>query len=219
MLLFSVAFALELVLSADVPVDVAIVPGCPSESDGRLSTCQWRRVLWAHHLYAAGLARNFIVSGNAVQNPYVEAEALEAALVALGVPPERIHIEPMALHTDENIAYALTLADASGYRTFSVASDAGQASGACQMVREWSGHPCAPATLEFPWMRARLAMGVPVVRTSPVSEWMALGELEARIAAVTGRRKRPSSMWVYLGQTVVAAFGQSAPPPPPPATY
>ena len=32
-----------------LPVDVAIVPGCPSEADGTLSACQWRRAAWAAH--------------------------------------------------------------------------------------------------------------------------------------------------------------------------
>ena len=64
---------------AEVPpggVDVAIVPGCPTLPDGRLSDCQWRRAVWAHHLYEQGLARHFITSGGAAHTPHVEATAI-----------------------------------------------------------------------------------------------------------------------------------------------
>jgi hypothetical protein len=202
------------------PVDAAIVPGCPSLDDGHLSPCQWRRVLWAQHLWASGLTRSFIVSGNAVYNRYVEADALKAGLVALGVPADRIHLEPQALHTDENIAFSLHVADAQGFETLSVASDAIQTTGSCTMIRAWSGHTrgCIAAPMDYPLIRARLAQGLPEVRTEPIPEadWMPLDERERRIAEALHRPKRGPSLWVYLSKSILAPFGLAHPPPLPP---
>jgi hypothetical protein len=97
------------------PFDAVIVPGCPSEDDGSLSRCQMARALWAARLWDLGWARNFITSGAAVHSPYVEADALAAALAALGVPADHIYVEPNALHTDEIVYYSLRIARASSH--------------------------------------------------------------------------------------------------------
>src|SRR6185369_1401839 len=94
------------------PYDVVIIPGCPSEADGALSLCQLSRALWGALLWERGDTRAFITSGAAVHSPYVEAEALAAALAALGVPAEHIYLEPNALHTDENMYNSLQIARA-----------------------------------------------------------------------------------------------------------
>src|SRR6478736_10236582 len=101
---------LEMRGTPPAPFDAVVVPGCPSELDGSLSRCQMARAVWAARLWERGWARNFITSGSAVYTPFVEAEALAAALVALGVPPDRIWLEPNALHTDENMVYSLQIA-------------------------------------------------------------------------------------------------------------
>src|SRR3954467_14171611 len=85
------------VLDRRAPFDVVIVPGCPSLDDGAMSPCQMSRAVWASILWKRGVASSFITSGSAVHSPYVEAEALAAGMVALGVPPERIWLEPNAL--------------------------------------------------------------------------------------------------------------------------
>lgn len=202
------------------PVDAAIVPGCPSLDDGRLSPCQWRRVVWAHHMWASGRTRTFIVSGNAVYNRYVEAEALKAGLVALGVPAERVYLEPNALHTDENIAYALRIADTHGLSTLAIVSDALQTVGTCEMVREWSDHTrtCLPAPMDYMLVKSRLAMGLPDARTEPVAEadWLPLEARERLIAEQLGRPKRGNSLWIYFSKSLLAPFGLSNPPPLPP---
>lgn len=202
------------------PVDAAIVPGCPSEDDGRLSPCQWRRVVWAHHLWASGLVRSFITSGNAVYNPYVEGEAMKAGLVALGVPADRVYVEPRALHTDENIAYALRIADSHALESLAVASDGLQTIGTCEMVRVWSdgARSCLPAPMDYTLVKARLAMGLPDVRTAPVpsGEWIPLEERERRIAEQLGRPVRGNSWWIYVSKSLLAPFGLSSPPPLPP---
>lgn len=198
------------------PVDAAIVPGCPSLEDGRLSPCQWRRAVWAHHIWATGRTRTFIVSGNAVYNRYVEAEAMKAGLVALGVPADRVFLEPRALHTDENIAYALRIADRHGFVSIAIVSDAVQTVGTCQMVRMWSEQErtCLPAPMDYNLVRARLAMGLPEARSEPVpeSEWAPLDEREQRIAEQLGRPKRGNSLWIYFTKSLLAPFGLARPP-------
>ncbi|MFZ5475465.1 MAG: ElyC/SanA/YdcF family protein [Myxococcota bacterium] len=210
--LFACARPHQLVMVADAtPVaPVAIVPGCPSEEDGTLSACQWRRVVWAHHLWASGLVGGFVTSGNAVYNRYVEAEALAAGLAALGVPADRVTLEPRALHTDENIAYALRLLE--GHAVVAVASDPIQADGGCAMVNAWTeGVTCLSAPMDYRFVGARLARGVPEVRTEPVNEWVPLDEREAAIREITGW-KRPPSMMLYLVNTLKRPFGLSRPP-------
>ena len=202
------------------PVQAAIVPGCPSEDDGRLSFCQWRRVLWARQVWASGLADTLIVSGNAVYNRYVEAEALRAGLVALGVPPDRILLEPRALHTDENIAYALRIAKAHGFEHLAVASDGIQTQGTCDMVQTWSEGTvtCVAAPMDCRLIHARLAMGLPDVRTEPVpeDEWLPLKEREARIAQELGTRPRGNSLVIYATHALLRPFGLAKPPVLPP---
>lgn len=201
------------------PIDIALVPGCPSEPDGSLSVCQWRRVVWAYHLYESGAVAGFVTSGAAVHTPFVEADALAAGLEALGVPSPAIRRERRALHTDQNVAYSLTVVDAArGGATgpVLVASDGGQASGMCTMVNAWKAHyvsvtGCVAAPLDEAWVRARLAEGVPDLRTDPEPGWVPLAERERLVALETGRT-RPSSFWVYTRGGFLNLFGLSRPP-------
>lgn len=205
---------------AELPVAVALVPGCPSNPDGTLSICQWRRVLWAHHLYASGVVTRLVTSGNAVQTPHVEAEAMAAGLVALGVPAAAILQERRALHTDENVAYTLAMVVEAPWRSggtpLMIATDRGQASGACAMVDHWRRafpgiEGCISAPIDERWVWARLRQGLPEVRVEPVAGWVPLAEREAAIADETGRR-RPPSFWVYTRGAILGAFGRGRPP-------
>lgn len=173
--------------------DALIVPGCPTEEDGAPSRCQKGRALWAAILWERGWARNLIVSGAAVHTPWVEAEVLAALVHALGVPAERIHLEPNALHTDENMYDALQIARARGWRTVAVASNGGHAAGGCTMVRGW-GQPCTALPVDRAAVEARAASAphLAQVRTRPVARWVPLVERERRITAETGRRRPPS---------------------------
>ena len=203
------------------PFDLALVPGCPSEADGSLSVCQWRRVAWAEHLYATGVVQGFVTSGAAVHSPFVEADALAAGLQALGVPDSAIRRERRALHTDQNVAYSLLVVDearagAAGGPVL-VASDGGQAAGMCSMVNAWKGSyasvtGCVAARLDETWVRDRLAQGMPSVRTEPDPQWLPLPERERLLALETGY-VRPSSFWVYARGAFLNLFGLSRPPP------
>lgn len=88
------------------PHDVIIVLGCPSESDGSPSKCQIDRARMTEQLYDAHWASHFIVTGAAVHNEHVEADALYALLVERGLPADAIIKEPLARHTDENLYYS-----------------------------------------------------------------------------------------------------------------
>lgn len=195
-------------------VDLVLVPGCPTLPDGRLSECQWQRVAWAQHLWAVGVVERFVTSGDAVHNRFVEADAMAAGLVALGVPAERILREPRALHTDQNVALSLELL-APGW-SFGVASDPLQAPGCCAMAEAW-GRDCVALVMDVPLTRARVEAGLPELRAEPVppERWLPLDERERRIAALTGRR-RGNSLLLYMGKALLRPFGLSRPPPAPP---
>ncbi len=201
---------------ASPPRTVTIVPGCPTLEDGRLSLCLWRRVIWASQLYEDGRATDFITSGSAVYNRYTEAVALKAGMTALGIPPERIHTETQALHTDENMGYSLALAQQLGFHRVAVASDRNQALGACVMVRRW-GHDCLLMSLDRGRVHARRLQPLPQVRIPPVpaSSWQTLEQRELAQAQAEGRRRRPRSLPYYVGRGLLGLFGLSGPPEPP----
>ncbi|MBI5508071.1 MAG: YdcF family protein [Deltaproteobacteria bacterium] len=204
------------------PADVIIVPGCPTEADGSLSGCLRRRIVWAELLFHEGLAKEIITSGAATYNRYFEAEALAAGLVALGVPPERIWLEPDARHTDENVFYALLLALRLGATSIAVASDGGQAAGGCSFLSGW-GQPCLQAgmdtalvsgRLDDPQVRARLdAVKVPPL---PEAVWLRVDAFEAERRR-RGGPDRPGSIALYWFRAPFGRlFGDPWYPPDPP---
>ena len=201
-------------------VDVVVVPGCPPAADGSLSPCLARRVLWAAHLWSRQLTHRFITSGGAAYNRYVEAEAMAAGLVALGVPAERIWLEQQSLHTDENMYYSRRIMLQLGLTSVAVASVQSHASGGCSFLESW-GQPCTAAGMDNELVDARLAdpryaMPLARVRVLPVTDpdWLPVRELEAR-RAEKGGPTRPSSFWLYLWAPVRRLFGTPWSPLPP----
>ena len=67
---------LRLEYSPARPLDVVIIPGCPTEKDGSLSKCNWQRAVWGAKLWEDGVTERFITSGSAVYNRFIEAEAI-----------------------------------------------------------------------------------------------------------------------------------------------
>jgi hypothetical protein len=183
----------------DKPFQAVIVPGCPSKKDGSLSACQARRAIWAAIQWERGHAEHFITSGAAVHSPFVEAEALAAAMTALGVPAERIYVEKDALHTDENVYNALQIARRLGFSRLAIASDRGQAVGACQMLADW--HPqCGAFSMDYRLVdarRAAVAAELERIRTRPVQSFVPLAEREQARAKKSGRPPRPPSFVLY----------------------
>lgn len=181
------------------PFDAVIVPGCPTLADGALTRCLQRRAVWAAMLWERGQAHHFITSGAAVQNPFVEAEALAAAMTVMGVPAERIYLEPHALHTEENIYNSLRIAKKKDWSLLGVASDRGQALGACRMLKHW--HPqCGAFSMETEAVdhrRTELAGLLSAVRVHPVSGFAPLITREKERALKARRAQRPPSYVLY----------------------
>ncbi len=201
---------LEVPLPVAEPFDAVIVPGCPSARDGGLTRCQKRRAMWATILWERGAARHFITSGAAVYSPFVEAEAIAAAMAALGVPPERIYLEPEALHTEENIYNGLQIARLKGWQRLAVASDRGQAVGACQMLEDWHGS-CGAFTMDDALVEERLATAaapLQEVRTAAVREFVPIATRERARAQASGRSRRPPSFVLYPLMLLRRGFGR-----------
>lgn len=192
----------------DAPFDAVIVPGCPSEEDGRVSACQWERAIWAAELVSAGSAREVILTGGAVYTPYVEAEGLAAAMISLGVPAERLHLEPLARHTDENAGFALELARELGFERLAVASVPVHAVLMDEMMLRW-GVDVVGIPVDRAFVRARMKTARPDVRTKPVEGWESFEVVNARREEAGERRG--SSMHRYFTRAL-APDGTYGPP-------
>jgi hypothetical protein len=194
------------------PFEAVIIPGCPSGPTGELTRCQARRAAWAAILWERGVAERFITSGGAVYSPYVEAEALALAMNALGVPADRIYLDRHALHTDENIYNAVQIARGLGLSRLAVASDRGQAVGACQMLEDWHGAGCGAFSMDYPLVEQRLAGWAQLrsVRAPrvPDSEFVPLKLRERRRAQVSGRSVRPPSFLLYPVMAMLRGLGR-----------
>ncbi|HEX4461631.1 MAG TPA: YdcF family protein [Polyangia bacterium] len=180
--------------------DAVIVPGCPSEDDGALSLCQMSRAAWAAILWQRGVAGAFIVSGAAVHSRYVEAEALAAGMATLGVPADRIYVEPNALHTDENMFYSLQIARSLGFTRLAVASQKGHAAWGCQLLVDW-GQPCRALSVDMTAVKALDPLPrLKRVRTRAAADYVPIEARERALAALRGRRRPPSYLlYPYIG--------------------
>jgi hypothetical protein len=179
--------------------DAIIIPGCPSREDGSPTDCQLGRAGQAALLWKDGWARNFIVSGSDVHTPYVEAEAIAAAMTVLGVPPERIVLERDALHSDENVYYSLGIAQVLGFERLAIATNANIASLLCSVMVNW-GHACSGIAMDTDALSKFMppyAEKLHALRARRTEDWEPLDSREARIAQVNGYG-RPPSYWLYF---------------------
>lgn len=202
---------LEVRSPVDRPFDAVIVPGCPTLSNGSLSRCLQRRAVWAALLWERGQAQHFITSGSAVHTPFVEAEALAVAMTAMGVPADRIYLEPHALHTEENVYNSLRIARKKGWAQLGVASDRGQALGACQMLSDWHGQ-CGAFSMETSIVehrRGELSDVLSSLRTQKVSEFQPLKLRERERAKRHNRPERLPSFLLYPAMMMRRTLGQT----------
>lgn len=102
-----------LLVRSAAPYDLLIVPGfTPAGAEKPLSTVHpdaAARLDEALALYREGKARLLLVSGGNVQpegTPYNEALSMKAYLLARGVPPSAIVVEPCARHSTTNLRNA-----------------------------------------------------------------------------------------------------------------
>jgi DUF218 domain-containing protein len=199
--------------------DAVIIPGCPSEEDGSMSPCQMSRAAWGAILWQRGLAGAFITSGGAVHSRYVEAEAIAAGMAALGVPAERIWLEPNALHTDENMYFSLQIAHALGFRSVAVASQKGHAAWSCRMLEDWGQRSCGAFSVDMDAVTASHPLErLHAVRTDAARDWISLVERERAIAVRSGRHRPPSSLlypflgWLRINGERWIPYGPATPP-------
>jgi hypothetical protein len=197
-----------LLLSAAFAGKLALVPGCPVQEDGLLGPCLGGKVAWAFSLYEDGLVEGFITSGNAVYSPYNEAYAAAMGLQALGVPPEKIWLDPLALHTDENAYNAMLIADSLGHELV-VAATKSQAMGICAYVRSWD-HACEEAPINYGRVGEVMAGdGIVLAAVDPPvdPEFISLDEREAARFEETGW-VRPGSVKLYVLDGIRSTTGE-----------
>jgi len=98
----------------------ALVLGCaPRTRDGRPNLYFERRMDAAAELYSSGVVEALIASGDNQRVDYDEPSAMKAALVARGVPAERIHCDYAGLRTLDSVVRA---AEVFGQRRFVIVS-------------------------------------------------------------------------------------------------
>ncbi|MCP4809147.1 MAG: YdcF family protein [Proteobacteria bacterium] len=183
----------------DEPFEALIVPGCPTEADGSVSACQWRRASWAAELFHGGAVENIVASGAAVYTPYAEAEALAQALEHLGVPSDRILVEDDARHTDENAAFSLQICEDRGWQRLAVASDGLHAVVVEKMLIEWGADAFALPVTDY------RTTPVPEIRVEPTDRWRPPHEVD--------ERSRPAaSLGGYLWKALTAPVLEHLPP-------
>lgn len=86
------------------PSHLIIVLGVPVEPNGRIGLALQTRIDRAIMEAQADPAAFIVVTGAAVQNRWMEAQAMHAGLVSAGVDPTRIWVEGRATTTTDNAA-------------------------------------------------------------------------------------------------------------------
>lgn len=105
-LLFCIMFRKPKVRWEQDKYDCAVVCGCRVEDDGQPSETLKTRVEKAVELWEKRKIQYLIMSGAAVYNDYVEAEAMRRYAIELGVPEEYILEEKRAVSTYHNLLYS-----------------------------------------------------------------------------------------------------------------
>ena len=134
--------------------DAIIVLGSPADSDGNPTPKQLARVSEGVHEYERGVAPRLIFSGGAVRNHFAEAQVMERAAEARGIPPSAIFVETEARDTIQNACYATRIMKTHGWRSAEVISSAAHLPRAgmifSHMPLEWrmdAAPPLAPKTV------------------------------------------------------------------------
>ena len=96
----------EALTTAGEHFDIILVLGCAVRPDGTLSHMLEDRVKTSVSLYQAGLADNVLMSGDRSEG-YDEVGAMEREAERLGVPVEKILIDPQGYSTYESIVNLL----------------------------------------------------------------------------------------------------------------
>jgi uncharacterized SAM-binding protein YcdF (DUF218 family) len=165
---------------AKEPLDAVIVPGVPITRDGTWDSIMKARVLWSVYLFKHGMTKNIIFSGNAVYSPYVEAKAMALYASALGVPEEHILVEPLALHSTENVYFSYKIAKEKGFKTLGLATDPFQASLLYRFTKKRFRTPIIHIPILFDTIR-KLNAANPIINIIPahVDNWKSIVETQS----------------------------------------
>lgn len=129
-------------------LDVIVVLGTPSDSDGNPTPRQLARVNAGVAEYERGVAPRILFTGGAVANQFVEAEGMARAAEARGLPATAILEETQARDTIQNACYTARLMQAHGWRSAEIISSASHLPRAALIFRhlpiEWRMHPAPP---------------------------------------------------------------------------
>lgn len=98
------------------PLDAIVVLGAPLLPDGSLSDVLAERVTAALDLYRRGGAPLVCVSGGTTRGGHNEADAMAAALRALGLPEAALRCERASTSTDDNARLTAALLAGDGAR-------------------------------------------------------------------------------------------------------
>lgn len=122
------------------PVDAILVLGAGVDGDGRLGYSSRRRVAGAVQLLAERRTRVLIMTGgvgdNHPQTP--AARMMREYALELGADPAVVLVEDRSLTTLENLEFGFAIADAQGFRTLALSSDAYHLTRA-QWLADWLG--------------------------------------------------------------------------------
>jgi uncharacterized SAM-binding protein YcdF (DUF218 family) len=117
--------------------DALVVLGLKLTSEGKATFLLHDRVAMAKHLLDEGYAPRMILTGGNPENGITEAAKMKQIALRLGVPEERIVLEPNASSTVENAEYSAELLRERGYRSALVVSDAAHLGYAVPVFRDY----------------------------------------------------------------------------------
>jgi len=154
--------------------DAIIVLGYKADRDGNPTPEQLARVTEGVHEYERGVAPRLIFTGAAVSNRFVEAQIMERAAEAQGIPRSAIFIEPEAMDTIQNACFAVRLMKAHGWRSAEVVSRASHLPRAAMIFSslpvEWRTHAAPPQRPESA-DHASAAGFIEIIKTARYLVW------------------------------------------------
>lgn len=132
--------------------DAIIVLGTPADEDGNPTPAEMARVNEAVREYERGVAPRIIMSGGAAANRYVEAEVMEKAAHAQGIPEEALLVEGRSKNTIQNACFCWRIMKQHGWHSAEVVSTKDHLRRAAlifgKLPLEWRMDPAAPVGTE-----------------------------------------------------------------------
>jgi uncharacterized SAM-binding protein YcdF (DUF218 family) len=128
--------------------DVILVLGSPANSDGSIGPIARSRVLEGIRQYHAGVAPRLLMTGGAVQNHFVEAQAMMQFARSQGVPASAVFAEGASRNTIQNAYYSYQIMQARDWTSVLVVSSPTHLRRASLI---FSHYPLAWRMQEAPW--------------------------------------------------------------------